>query len=548
MIETPPRFSHALMLDREQKRNVAALWSASSAKGVVATAHYLATAAGVRTLERGGNAIDAAVTAAFALGVCEPAGSGLGGMAMMLVHMAGSGRTIAIPGACRAPMGATPDVVASSDRNRGFRAVAVPTNLAVLRHVLKRYGTLKPAAVLEPAIELADAGFPMTSLQHSLATEYAEHLRQGAPSMFLGSNGEVLPPGTVLRQPALAKTLRRLVSVGLEDFYIGDIAAEICRDMSAHGGFVDHEDLRSVLDVLEYVPLKASFAGQEVLSLGPPAGGLALLQMLRMASFLSPEERDMRCAEGVARVAAIISRARIDRRNYRLRTLPDGAGDAIELLHDGYARRAVQALDETASADPTSQSHGSGETSHLSVMDASGNAVSLTQSIEKSFGASVMTPSLGFFYNGYLRAFKVKNKRHPHYLRPGAPARSNAAPTIVLRDGRAHACVGSTGSERMASGIFQVLLRLGNHTPFEAVHAPRLHCTPERNVIWEEARFPHGFRDALLRHGFTVEATEPYSFKMGGLQLAVRRDGQCVGVAEPRRDGAAGIPMDIPKA
>lgn len=539
------------MLDREQKRNVAALWSASSAKGVVATAHYLATAAGVRALERGGNAVDAAVTAALALGVCEPAGSGLGGMAMMLVHLAGSRRTFAISGACRAPLGATPDAVGSSDRYRGYRAVAVPTHLSVLRYVLKRYGSMKPAAVLEPAIELADAGFPLTALQQRNLTDYTEPLRRGnAAALFLDRDGAPYPKGSVFRQPVLAKTLRRLVSAGLEDFYLGDISTAICRDMTANGGFVDREDLRAALEVQESLPLTVSFAGQEVATLGPPAGGLALLQMLRMASFLSSEERDMSSGEGVARVAAIIGRARKDRKKFRLRTLADAPGDAIELLADDYARRAMLAALDNATPrdDPTPGTNAPGETSHLSVMDAAGNVVSLTQSIERSFGAAVATPSLGFLYNGYLRAFKVENQKHPHYLRPGAPARSNAAPTIVLRDGRAHACVGSTGSERMTSGIFEVLLRLANGSaPFDAVHAPRLHCTPERKVIWEEDRFPRGHRDALLRHGFTVEAIEPYSFKMGGLQLAVRQDGQCVGVAEPRRDGAAGAPLAISK-
>lgn len=551
LIETPPRFSHALMLDRDRKRNVAALWSAGSAKGVVATAHYLATAAGVGALERGGNAIDAAVTAALALGVCEPAGSGLGGMAMMLVHLEGSRGTFAISGACRAPIAATPEAVAGTNRYRGYRAVAVPTNLSVLRYVLTRYGTMKPAAVLEPAIELADTGFPLTSLQQRNTAEYTRPLKEGnASAVFLDRDGEPFPAGFVFRQPALSKTLRRLASAGLEDFYRGEIATEICRDMRAHEGFVDREDLRAALEVQECLPLKAAFAGQDVLSLGPPAGGLALLQMLRMASFLSPDERDMNRGEGVSRVAAIISRARTDRRKYRLRTLADGAGDAIELLDDGYARRAVDAALAEASmgVDANTNTQASGETTHLSVMDAAGNAVSLTQSIERSFGAAVATPTLGFLYNGYLRAFKVENERHPHYLRAGAPARSNAAPTIVLRDGRAHACVGSTGSERMTSGIFEVLLRLANGSaPFDAVHSPRLHCTPERKVIWEEDRFPHGLRDALLRHGFTVEAVEPYSFKMGGLHLAVRQDGQCVGVAEPRRDGAAGAPLAIAK-
>ena len=175
-------------------------------------------------------------------------------------------------------------------------------------------------------------------------------------------------------------------------------------------------------------------------------------------------------------------------------------------------------------------------------MDGYGNAVALTQSIERNFGAAVVTPSLGFIYNGYLRAFKVENRQHPHYLRPGAPARSNAAPTMLVQGGRAWAVVGSTGSERMASSIFEVLLRLKRQGPFDAVHGPRLHATPENLVLWEADRFPHGCAEALRQNGFTLKSLAPYSFKMGGLQLVVREKASFLGVAEPRRDGAAGAP------
>jgi gamma-glutamyltranspeptidase/glutathione hydrolase len=185
---------------------------------------------------------------------------------------------------------------------------------------------------------------------------------------------------------------------------------------------------------------------------------------------------------------------------------------------------------------------GRGETTHVSVMDGEGNIVSLTQSIERSFGAAVVTAGLGFIHNGYLRAFKVRNRRHPHYLRPGAPARSNAAPTIVFRDGRPWAALGSTGSERIGSGIFEVLLRLRRDRPFDAVHGPRLHATPQRHVLWEGERFPEGSREALLERGFTVESLGPYSFQVGGLQLATREGATFTGVAEPRRDGAAAGP------
>jgi gamma-glutamyltranspeptidase/glutathione hydrolase len=350
----------------------------------------------------------------------------------------------------------------------------------------------------------------------------------------------------VLRQPALARTLQRLDAGGFQDFYRGGIARDIVADMERSGGFVRTDDLDGALDVSETEPLWGSFDGSRVASVGPPGGGLALIQMLQMASSRPGDELDLDRPAGVARVAALISRARGDRTRRRLLTGVDEVGSAADLLDPDYATRAAEECLAATLADPPETSpadrQGDGETSHVSVMDGEGNVVSLTQSIERCFGAAVMTPGLGFLYNGYLRTFKVRKRRHPHYLRPDAPARSNAAPTIIFRDEAVRATLGSTGSERTASGILEVLLRLRRDRPFDAVHGPRLHSTAERRVLWEEERFPEGSREALLERGFAPETAGPYSFKLGGLQLVTRDRETLTGVAEPRRDGAAAGP------
>jgi gamma-glutamyltranspeptidase/glutathione hydrolase len=522
-------------------------WSASATRGMVATAHYLGTAAAFAMLERGGNAFDAAVAAAFALGVCEPAGSGLGGMTVILAHHAATGRTFLIDGSCRAPRAASPSEVARSRRYRGHRAVAVPRGVATLRHALVRYGRLGRSDVLGPAIAIAQEGHATTPLQHALARRYRGPLRRGnAGALLLDEDHQPWPVETVLRQPALARTLRRLDDDGLEDFYRGAIAREIVADMERNEGFVRAGDLEGASEVSETEPIWGRLDDSRVATAGPPGGGLALLQMLQMASSVSWEDLDLGHPRGVVQVAALIARARADRVRRRLLTGAEALGDAADLLDPRSAAQAAkECLEETpehrgVTRPPEATGHG--ETTHVSVMDGEGNVVSLTQSIERSFGAAVMTPELGFIYNGYLRAFKVRNQRHPHYLRPGAPARSNAAPTIVIRDGRAWAALGSAGSERICSGIFEVLLRLRRDHPFDAVHGPRLHATPQRHVLWEEERFPEGSRDALLERGFTLESLGPYSFQVGGLQLVTRDGPTFTGVADPRRDGAAAGP------
>lgn len=508
------------------------MWSATSAGGMVVTAHYRATMAGVNILKQGGNAVDAAVAASLALSVCESAGSGLGGMGMMLLHLGATKRTFTIEGACRAPSNATPDKIDSSHRYRGYGAVAVPGLISVLDHALCRYGTLNAEAVTQPAIELACSGFPITPLQHDLINQYKKALLTDyVRGLFLADSKTAFAPGTLFKQPELAATLAILGKRGLQDFYLGEVAEIILRDMKANGGFINHKDLEQISVPRESMPLQTEFDNGIAMSIGPPAGALSLMQLLKAANGIPAELLSLDQPEGVVRVASMIQAVRRHRREYRLQAGNEALKGAAKWLE---TEKINEIINSTLMDLP-----GTGETSHLCVADSSGNWVSMTQSIERSFGAGVAAPELGFLYNGYLRAFKIKNRRHPHYLRPGAPARSNAAPTMLLRDGRPVLAIGSTGSERLQSGILQVLLRLRWQSPFAAVHAPRFHCTPEGEVLIEAQRFPPESIAALQTQGFTIKQLESYAFMMGGLQLLIRSGESYTAVSEPRRDGLA---------
>lgn len=510
-------------LDRRGRETDAGLWSAASEAGVVATAHYRATEAGRGILAAGGNAIDAAVAASLALAVVESAGSGIGGMAMMVVHLAEGGRTFTVEGPCRAPARATPAAVAASGRYRGHRAIAVPGYLAALDHVLERYGTQTVATVCEPAIRLAEEGARITPLQHQLLVGNQEILRRhSGGALFLDRQHRPPKVGTRFPQPALARTLRRLSTLGLRDFYEGETARALARDVADHGGFLAEADLAQ-LTAQEGQPLSAPLGGGTAHILGPPGGGISLAQLLYLHDSVA-RPVSLATPEGIVLVARMIRAVRQERRRTRLLVEARAPGRAAGTLSRSWARRLLSRL---------------GETSHLSVMDCHGNAVALTQSLERSFGSAEACVELGFLLNGYLRAFKVQNRAHPYYLKPGAVARSNAAPTVVVRDGEAWVAIGSTGSERMVSGIFTTLLRLPTQTPFEAVRGPRLHATPDGEVLWEAGRFPPGCREALQEDGFSLVDLEDYSFRTGGLQLAVKEGGLLQAVADPRRDGGA---------
>lgn len=548
--------SDARMLHRESRRTDPSLWSATSPWGIVATSHYRATAAGREVLERGGNAVDGAVASALALGVVEPSGSGLGGMAMMLVHLAGSGRTLAIEGPCRAPSSATPELVAAGPRRRGYRAVAVPSNPAVLGWALERYGRLSRQEVLAPAITLAEDGYAVTPLDARLAREYIRPLRAGnAARLVLGPDGNLAEAGAVRRQPELAGTLERLATSGFEDFYTGRVGEAIVKDMERNGGFIRRRDLEEIPWPVETEPLEGSFDGMQVRTLHPPGGGTALVEMLHIHDEIVASGLDPDPDEAAVLMAAIIRRARLDRRRFPSGLASEEGTDGLPLTSREHAARAASEILEfiadrgapVRSRHEAMRDSAGGETTHVCVMDARGNVASLTQSIERSFGAAVATPGLGFLYNGYMRTFKVKSRNHPFTLRPGAAARSNASPTILLGPDGRRIAVGSTGSERMGSSIFQVLVQLRARDPFSAVSAPRLHCTPEGQVFLEADRFSPATLLALEDRGFTLSAWDAWSFKAGGLQLAITDGSHFRGVAEPRRDGAAAGPRTQPR-
>ncbi len=508
---------------------------ASSKYGMAATAHPGATAAAVEILEAGGNAIDAAVAAAFALGVCEPAASGLGGQTMMLIHLAEGRRTIALDGSSRAPFRATMDSLTREECKAGYRSATVPSTPAVLRYALERYGKLKLAAVLEPAIRLAEDGYAVSELQNRLAKREREKLLAGTgAAFFLRSGGRVYPVGAIHRQPVLAETLRRIARRGVKDFYSGKIAQLIHEDMVRNGGLLRKDDLAQVPRPIERLPLSCRLGSHRVLTFPPPGAGRTLVEMLHIWQQLPPRLQRLDTPEGAVALAKVIRQAVLDRQDRPFD--PDYYPQVTQkkMLSLDYAREVARRIARDA--------HAHGETTHLSVMDREDNVAALTQSIESVYGSGCATAELGFLYNNYMSAFEYEDISHPYYLRPGAVPWASVAPTIVFSGRTPWLAIGSPGSERITPAILQVLLRLQDHTPMAAVDAPRLHCTLARRVSLEAARMSDAIPAALAAHGFEIDAREPYSFYLGCVQL-VLRDRHCfIGVADPRRDGSAGGP------
>jgi gamma-glutamyltranspeptidase/glutathione hydrolase len=509
-------------------------------------------------LAAGGNAVDAAVAAAFALGVVEPAACGLGGQTMLLLHLGADGRKLCLDGATRAPNRTPPGGLRSSAHLRGHRATTVPSTPAVLAYALKHYGTKPLDEVLAPSIELAEEGYRISPLQHYLTRRELKYLRKhSAGALMLRGGKTPYPIGAVFRQPVLAATLRRIAEAGVEDFYQGEIAQAIHADMVANDGLLRDDDLARIPWPTERRPLATHFGAMRVFTFPPPGAGRTLIEALNLLAQFPEAARDPDSPRGALLLAHVIRKANLDR--------ADRPEDPVlfaqeldlgeDITHLDYAKRVarrikgrllrdVAPLDDVPTAPPVGGPH-SGETTHLSVMDAAGNVVALTQSIERVYGSFSASPELGFIYNNYMSAFEYQDISHPYYLRPNAVPWASVAPTIVFRGPRPWLAVGSPGSERIVSAILQVLLRLERGaTPFDAVESPRLHCSVEGKVSLEATRMRDDIPRLLARHGFTIDARDPYSFYLGCVQLVLRQEGVFLGVADPRRDGSAAGPAD----
>lgn len=507
---------------------------AASKHGMVASAHYLATQAGVEVLEEGGNAIDAAVATAFALGVCEPAASGIGGQSMLLIHETRSGRTVALDGSSRAPHRVPPGEVPQEQLFRGHRATTVPSTPAALSYALETYGSLPLQRVLEPAIRIAEEGYPVSQLQHDLARREFEHLSAGTAAHFFLKDGKtVYLVGETFRQPVLAETLRRLAEGGVQEFYRGEITQQIHEDMALHNGFIQLDDLAQIPWPIERQPLDTMFNKDHVFTFGPPGAGRVLIEMLNVLNQFTPEQRDLDTARGALLLAEVIRRGQFDRHDRPFDPHFYWQVSGVRMLNPDYAVEVADKLRRR-------MEEGHGETTHLSVMDKFCNVVGLTQSIERVYGSYAASPELGFLYNNYMSAYEHHDITHPYYLRPNTPPWGSVAPTIVFRDRTPRLVLGSPGSERIAPVVAQVLVRLEKYPSYEAVDAPRLHSSINGKVSLEAARMRNDIPQLLEEHGFEVVPRDPYSFYLGCIGLVMKKGDEYIGVADPRRDGSAG--------
>ena len=531
---------------------------AESELGMVVSGSPEASEIGARVLAGGGNAIDAAVAMAFAIGVAEPGQSGLGGQTFMLVHLA-DGRSVAIDGSALAPLRVDRDVLAHLNeigQRYGSQLAATPGTAAALSYALSAFGTRPLAEMIAPAVELAAFGTVMTSFQRASLEEYIARVRsaESLDRLYLKEGWELWELGHRFCNPDLARTLQRLSTHGADDFYRGAVAREIVEEMRRSGGFIGAADLARYSPVVRE-PLRGSYRGYEVLSFPAPCSGGAVIESLHILENFSPQLLATRNLDSVHVMAETNRLVTFD--DHTVRSL-DPAAASHQLDKAQAARRAAQIrldgvveLEEIVGADD-----GAGrdrDTTQISVVDAFGNAVSLTQSLGRGFGSCTGARTLGFPFNAILESFEAIRSGSRHSLRPLRPLFTTISPTIILRGGRPFLVLGSAGSGRIVPVVVSlVVAAIDGQLPLaEALSLPRVYARSDRlHTLSVELAAPidHEIVAALQKRGFmvlpTVFPATPWNLStMGGVNaIHVRSDGVLVGACDPRRGGlAAGV-------
>ncbi|MFI4948958.1 MAG: gamma-glutamyltransferase [Alphaproteobacteria bacterium] len=529
---------------------------------MVVSAQREASEAGLAILKAGGNAIDAAVAVGYALAVVDPCCGNIGGGGFMLIRRADGSATF-INFRETAPGAATPDMyldqVGKLIRNAslyGYRAVAVPGTVAGLDLALSRYGRLKRDAVMTPAVMLARDGFVLGEPDAAIIARAAAHLAGDpeAARIFLHADGTPYQAGERLFQPDLASTLNRIIQEGPDGFYRGPLAASFAAAMTAHGGLVGEADLARYT-ATELPPLACAYRGYRIGAAPPPSsGGTTLCEILNIVSGWDIGAAGFGAPRAVHLSAEAMRYAFFDR-NSALGD-PDFVSNPLALLLSAEHAATIRAAIDPEKAIPSATLGAvvtGGEkpqTTHYSVVDGEGNAVSVTYTLNGNFGASVAAPGTGFLLNNEMDDFTVKPgtanqfglvQGDPNSIQPGKRPLSSMTPTIVEKDGRAVFVLGSPGGPRIITAVLETLMNLVDFgmAPDAAVAAPRFHqqYLPD-TVFYETGGLSPQMLRALGDMGYGLKEQSPW----GAVELiAIAPDGSLIGVNDPRRPAGAAL-------
>jgi gamma-glutamyltranspeptidase/glutathione hydrolase len=540
-------------------------------QGMVAAKHEIAAEVGASVLEDGGNAIDAAVATAFAVGVVEPFMSGIGGGGLMLVHSAATGDTIALDFGMCAPLAARPDLYTllpgTSATRFGWRAVegdanvhgplaiAVPGTVAGLAAAAERWGTRPLAELLQPAIRLAREGFPVswhTSLEMAQDAELLA--RYPSTRAIFTRNGLPLPvftglQPTMLRQPDLARSLEAIARRGAETFYRGELGKTLIEGLRSLGAILTEEDLARYR-VRIAAPLWGRYRACRVATAPAPSGGPTLLESLHIMDCFDLRASGHNTDRTLHILIEAFRQAFVDRFTYLAD--PDFVPVPVDALTDpSYARERAQEIGEDARTriEPGQPSrlgieqvferslpnYGAGSTTHICVVDRWGNAVTLTQTLLSAWGSRIVAPGTGILMNNGMFWFDPEPGR-ANSIAPGKRPLANMTPTLVFTGGQFLLALGAMGGRRIINAIAQIISNVVDHRMGiqAAISAPRVDCSVQPTAV--SSRIPEAVIARLRERGHTLQvvredfADVPFASPVGILR---DKEGMLHGGANP---------------
>ena len=532
-------------------------------RGIIVAAQPEAAEAGAEVLRAGGNAVDAAIACAFSQGVVDPQMCGLAGFGSMQICMPGRGIHTVLEFFARAPLAATPDMWADrfvgqsrdgfvfllSDQANdvGHGAIGTPGNVAGYAEALSRFGTLPWREVMAPAIAQARRGVMIRPYMHyywaidhggdgQVNVEDKLRFSPTGRQVYFRPDGTLKRPGEVLRNPEMTASLERLAEEGPDSFYRGSLAHDMAADMRANGGLLSLEDL-AAYRVREKAPLWGRYRGWRVASNPPPSGGLSLIGLLHILGHFDLGGMEHNGPEHLRILAEAMKRMTIDRDAHI--GDPDFVAVPVErLLSDAHAASHAERIraGEVAHVPRAPEPGDPPDTTVACVVDAEGNAVALTHTL--GIPSGVITPGLGFMYNGCMSGFDPRPGRAAS-LAPGKSRASAMAPTMLFEEGDAPALVlAAPGGTYIVPSLAQAICNVADFgmTAQEAVAAPRIVALSD--TIDVSNRIPHRVTEALAAQGYPI-ARSYQSFAFGAPHALLRRDGAWQGGADPQRDGMA---------
>lgn len=535
------------------------------AGGMVATQEAIATRVGADILRQGGNAVDAAVAVGFALAVTLPRAGNLGGGGFMMVHMADTSETVAIDYRETAPAAAVRDMylddkgeVDKKKARYSHHSVGVPGSVAGMALALEKYGTISLDQALAPAIKLAKDGFAMS---RSLAANLEKRRKRFSKwpqtmEVVFKADGSGYQPGELFRQADLATSLTAIAEEGPSAFYTGAIAEKIVAEMEGNGGLITKADLAAYKAVIRK-PVSGSYRGYTIKSMPPPSsGGVHLVQILNILSGYDLRALGHNSAASIHRMSEAMKLAYADRSKHL--GDPDYWPVPVKGLTSPKYADQLRGRINLDRATPSSDilpgdpaPNESNETTHYSIMDRFGNAVSNTYTINFSFGTGIIARGTGIFLNNEMDDFSAKPGTPNAYGLLGGEANaveagkrplSSMTPTLVLKDGAPVLATGSPGGSRIITTVLQVISNIVDHqmNPAEAVAARRVH----HQWLPDEIRIEKGLnRDTVDKlHAMGHETKTKWA--MGSAQTVQRIQDGFLGVADPRRPGALALGVD----